>query len=271
MTWVAVAALLLGANNGPPARPTLAGASAQFTVKMDFEKFAPGDVAEGDDGFSDAANDSVVVRGAAVGRQAAELRVTKGQTGWGRWGGRRYFPAPVRKGESLWIRVVTRFPKGFDFAADPWLKFLRIHTRAPDGKHEGYVDWLLHEPRPGRLPFRYASEVGSGEDTDCGTPADAPRPDAWETYEMQVVFDDVPAAQGGSGLVRLWKEGRLLCEVRSGKTLRHAGSVADAFLFSTSWNGGAPATQSMLLDGVVVTTATPSATDAAGRPMIGVP
>jgi hypothetical protein len=262
---------MLGANGAPPARPTLAGTGAGFTVRMDFEKFAPGDVAEGDDGFSDAANDSVVVRGAAVGRQAAELRVTKGQTGWGSWGGRRWFPAPARKGDSLWIRVVARFPAGFDFAADPWLKFLRVHTRAPDGKHEGYVDWLLHDPGPARRPFRYASELGSGEDTDCGAPSDAPRPDVWETYEMQVVLDDVPASRGGQGLVRLWKEGRLLCEVTTGKTLRHPGSVADAFLFSTSWNGGAPATQSMLLDGVVLTTSPPAGVDAAGRPMIGLP
>jgi hypothetical protein len=69
--------------------------------------------------------------------------------------------------------------------------------------------------------------------------------------------------------VQLWKDGELICEIDDLATLRTPESRADAFLLSTYWNGGAPRTQVMYVDDIVITSRTPAGRDAHGNPMIG--
>ena len=107
----------------------------------------------------------------------------------------------------------------------------------------------MHDMGGAGAPYRYASELGSGEDADFGVPADEPQVGVWETYEMQVVLHDV----AGQGLVRCWKNGVLLGTfTNNNKTLLTATSMANSFLFGTSWSGLAPQTQSHGIDAISV-------------------
>ena len=81
---------------------------------------------------------------------------------------------------------------------------------------------------------------------------------------------NVPVSKGGTAEVRFWKNGALMADLTDRITLGAASDVSDQTNLFTYWNGGAPATQSMYVDDVILTTDTPSAKDAAGHPYIGV-
>jgi len=244
---------------------------AGFTLRLDFEHGEPGTPPEGPDAFDELAAGSQYTREQHyTGTQAAALRIAKGTDGWNSFGGRRFLPADRRvgRGGELWVRVRVLFPAGFSFAADPWLKFLRIDTGRGE-THEGYDDWYLDDPDARDPAHVFISEVSGQPSRRCGRSSDNPRRGRWETYEMYVRFDDVAARAGGSGRVRMWKDGVLLCEIDDLPTLATPSSTASAFLFSTYWNGKAPKTQQMYLDDVVITSRRPAARDAHGNPQLG--
>lgn len=242
-----------------------------FTLTLGFERGAPGAAPEGPDAFDELASGASYTREQHyAGEQSAALRVEKGTDGWESFGGRRFLPAQHRvgRGGELWIRVRVFFPPGFSFAADPWLKFLRVDTGRGD-THEGYDDWYLDDPDAGDPAHVFISEVSGEPSRRCGRSTDGPRRGRWETYEMYLRFDDVAARAGGSARVRFWKDGLLLCDIDDLATLATPSSSASAFLFSTYWNGGAPRTQQMYLDDVVITSRRPAARDAHGNPQLG--
>ena len=106
--------------------------------------------------------------------------------------------------------------------------------------------------------------------TACGWPSARPsHRNEWDTYEFYLKLDNVPVSQGGTGRVRVWKNGVLLSDITNRETLKDATDVADLSYMFTYWNGGAPQTQSLYLDDVVATNTTPAARDAQGNPMIG--
>ncbi|MBK9615924.1 MAG: hypothetical protein IPO35_10545 [Uliginosibacterium sp.] len=98
---------------------------------------------------------------------------------------------------------------------------------------------------------------------------------AWETFEIQVDFDNVPKSQGGTGRVRAWrKKGNqmvLFLDLQDVRTLKTAASYAPFFYIFTYWNGGVPKTQSMYIDRVVIEKDMSKLveTDAAGNKIIG--
>ena len=78
------------------------------------------------------------------GGKAAVLEARRGRENFGRWGGILKFPANLRKGDEIWWRVRTYWPKGMDYTANPRLKFLRIHTCSSTGKNHGYNDLYIN-------------------------------------------------------------------------------------------------------------------------------
>jgi hypothetical protein len=260
-------ALVLGfvAAAGPGA------SSGGWTLQLDIEDGAPGSEARGRDAFDDAVGRSVYsAERQAAGKQAARLAIREGSEGWDEWGGRKFFPHRIPRGGEVWLRVRVYWPPGFDWSADPWLKFLRVHTRSPGADEETrYDDWYLNEGSTTGM-HRFISDA-QDLGRDCGGTSHDPRHGVWESYQMYLRFDSVAASAGGAGLVRLWKGSDLLCEIRDMRTLRSADSFADASLFGTYWNGTAPASQHMFLDDVVITTRVPSGRDGHGNPMIPSP
>jgi hypothetical protein len=262
-------------------------AAHAWTINMDFNQGALGeriyDSGNGYDVFSGAAGQTFYsdCAGNAQDGQCAIMNINKGDDGWGTWGGRIKFrekglPYPV-VGDEVWISVKVFMPIGFDYDASPHLKFLRLHTKSVSVSNEGYNDLYIKPSTDSRSPYTFIREAqGIGRRFgDVNT--DRPKLGTWETYEMYYKMDNVSVADGGTGRVRIWKNGKLLAEHNDVQTLMTADSFADAFLIFTYWNGGTSdgtgafprKDQHLFVDDLIITTDTPSNRDIFGNVMIG--
>ncbi|EON92747.1 hypothetical protein MARLIPOL_08339 [Marinobacter lipolyticus SM19] len=204
------------------------------------------------------------------GNLAAKLTVTAGDTAFGRWGGIINFPEVLKKGDEIWFRVNTFFPDGFNWdstSSGNLLKFLRVHVQTSSGANSGYNDWYL-TPEATTIPHQFIYE-GQQQWFRFGAASDEIQRGRWETYEMYIKLDNIPVDQGGTARVRVWKDGRLLSEITGAETLNSATDTSDRAHLFTYWNGGAPKTQHMYVDDIVVTSDTPANRDANGNPMVG--
>lgn len=248
---------------------SMSSQAAAWTVHEDFE---------GDDNFVGTAIDTQHFDGfsgtaysdvqSVSGGLSARMSIAEGSDGWAEWGAVINHPSKLTRYDELWLRVHAFFPDGFSYQADPWLKFLRVHTLKPDGSNIGYIDWYVNNDPDDPSPYRWIYE-GQQMWSTFGASDDQIRFDLWATYEMYMKFDTVPASQGGNAIVRVWKDGKLLKEITDGITLSQADAYSHRSLIFTYWNGTAPKTQHMYIDDVVLTTDQPSARDAQGNPMIG--
>lgn len=232
----------------------------------------------------EAAGGSKIDSGNAYsGSKSCRLSVTAGDTAFGNWGGIINHPSRVGRGGEIWVRIRTFMPVGFNYNSNGegnHLKFFRIHTMSDSNENFGYNDIYIN-PKGSSVPFQFIYEgeqvwsmIGSLAglllDPLLGTNKHPIQLGTWETYEFYVKLDTASAANGGQGLVRFWKNGVLMKEIRDRQTLRSADGYSDRTHLFTYWNGGAPATQSMYVDDVVVTTDRPGAKDAAGNAYVGV-
>jgi hypothetical protein len=220
--------------------------------------------------FPDASGSSLVTTERAFGgSKGCKMTIRQGEGGFGEFGGVIDFP-DLRRGEEIWIRVRTYMPTGFDYNSygeGNHLKFLRIRTASASGAHEGYADVYIDRAGSG-APFKYIFEL-EGNWSYMGSQSNAIRFDQWETYEYYIRFGDTFTSSGGTSLIRYWKNGTLMAEIPNRKSLNSATSVATYFYFFTYWNGGAPRTQSMFADDVIITNERPANRDASGNPFIG--
>jgi len=237
-----------------------------WTVAADFEDLDPGEQIDSEyiSGFSGT---SVTSKKSVSGTQSAQMSINQGATGWGKWGAVINYPSQLKQQDELWFRVNAYFPKGFDYDAQPWLKFLRLHTLKTNGDNGGYVDWYIDNENS-EIPFRWIYE-GEQQWEEFGSSTDRIKRGRWASYEMYVKFDSTPASEGGNAVVRLWKNGDLLKEINDRITLENDKMTSEKALIFTWWNQGAPKTQKMYIDDVRLTTETPSAYDEQGNPMIG--
>jgi hypothetical protein len=201
------------------------------------------------------------------GGKAVEMNVTGGDTAFGVWGGIISHPSPLKKGQEIWFRVRTFMPTGFNYDSygeGGHLKFLRIHTQSAGGDNEGYNDWYIN---PAGEPMSHKF-IFEGEQMwyEMATSAFAPKHEVWESYEFYVKLDDVPVSKGGQGRIRAWKNGKLLADITNRKTLVTATSVSDRTHIFTYWNGGAPKTQKMYVDDIVLTSDKPTNSQCDGAP-----
>lgn len=210
--------------------------------------------------------------------------ITNGDTGFGTWGGVLNFPRGViTKGSEIWIRVRTYWPAGFNYdstSSGSRLKFLGVKVKSLSGQNDGHNDIYIN-PRTGpnagqTAPFVFISEAVNnqawspfGTWDGYGNGGDSIQFDVWETYECYMYLDDLPVGAGGTGIVRLWKNGELLDE-NNVQTLVNSTDYLDQFLLFTYWNGGSPQTQDMYIDDLVIMTETPSGRDPFNNPFIGV-
>jgi hypothetical protein len=218
-----------------------------------------------------------------TGSNSCKLTITSGSTAYGMWGGVLHHPTPVTRGGQIWFRVHTLMPAGFNYNSygeGNHLKFFRFHTATTSAGNAGYDDIYINPTgNPNPFQFIYEGEqvwdlIGSATGTLAGnlmgTNKDAIQLGVWETYEYWVKFDTASVKSGGQAEVRFWKNGALMADLTDRITLGNSSLVVDQTNLFTYWNGGAPATQSMYVDDVVLTTDTPTGRDAAGHPFVGV-
>lgn len=202
-----------------------------WTLEFDFNA---GTVGERVAGLDAAGGTKYTTEQSFEGGKAAVLNARRGKESYGRWGGRVKFPGRLRKGDEIWWRVRTFWPKGMDYSANPRLKFLRVHTCTPEGKNRGYNDIYINKPGS-KIPFQFIYE-GAHKWSPVSGQGDAIVPDKWETYEYYVKLDDRSVADGGRARIRFWKNGKLLKDVTDRKTLKLADDYADSALLFTYWN-----------------------------------
>ncbi|GAF69655.1 unnamed protein product, partial [marine sediment metagenome] len=188
-----------------------------WTLEFDFNA---GTVGERVASLDAAGGTKYTVEQSFEGGKAAVLNARRGKESYGRWGGRVKFPGRLRKGDEIWWRVRTFWPKGMDYSANPRLKFLRVHTCTPEGKNRGYNDIYINKPES-KIPFQFIYE-GAHKWSPVSGEGDAIVPDKWETYEYYVKLDDRSVADGGQARIRFWKNGKLLRDVTDRKTLKLA-------------------------------------------------
>lgn len=210
----------------------------------------------------------------ASGGKSCKQKITGGEFGFGEWGGILAFPEKLLKGDEVWIRVRNYFPVGFDYSADPWLKFLRVSTNQSNGDNRGYNDWYIN--KKGDLPpFRFIYE--GRQDLawhKVGEASHAIKLGVWETYEFYIKFDTKSVDEGGSGRMRAWKNGVLMKDMTDRATLNSATDYSERLHIFTYWNDstdpvGAPKSQSSYIDDVVITNERPLNTDSFGNSAIG--
>lgn len=238
-----------------------------WTIELDFEQNTAGQRCA----FDDAANQSFVSTArASNGTRSCEFNINQGATGFGDWGGIVDLPSNLTSGDEIWIRVKTYWPTGFNYDSTSEgnrLKFIRLHTRTSSDSNQGYDDWYIN-PQGATQPFRFIFE-GEQVWEPFGTANDRITHDTWETYEIYMKLDSVSVDNGGQARIRVWKNGNLMEEITGRKTLVSSASYADLLYFFTYWNGGAPKTQSMYVDEIVLTSDTPTSTDNNGNPFVG--
>ena len=233
-----------------------------WTLVGDFEGGSVGQKANGPRGLSEAFGKSVIV-GTPVfdGTRGAQMGIDAGSDGFGQWGGYMNHPVDLQEGSELWFRISTYFPVDFIAVGKPRLKFLRSHTLA------GHLD-LYILPGGGFSHDNEIIGVSTAENIQTGaaTPFGAPlKKDVWETYEVYIKFHSRP----GSAVYRVWQNGKMIYQNTTQKTLSSPSSVSGHSNIFTYWNGGAPQTQFMYVDDVIITSDRPSCQDDNGNYMIG--
>lgn len=232
-----------------------------------FETYRPEQSLSGDP--FDAAGRTVATDDVAFhGVQSARMEIRAGDGGgFGQWGGIVALP-DVGEGGSVWVRLWVRWPASFEFSAEPWMKFLRLHNRTAEGDNGGYDDLYVDNADGDTSVLRVIKEVHDVWAVYDGPPL--PR-DTWERYEMQIVVDDVAVDQGGEGRFRVWRDEALIFDRTDVPTITAPGGVIDGLFVFTYWNDEMPPDNTAYIDELTIALADapPPNTDTAGNPRIG--
>lgn len=248
----------------------LVNTAAAWTIDLSFDSQSNGERCAN---FS--TSKSVVASDKSVsGGKSCKQSITAGSSGYSEWGGIIMFPSTLSKSDEIWIRLRTYFPLGFNYDADPFLKFLRVRTETAAGDNRGYNDWYIANEgssRPFQFVYEGRQDLGWQK---IGTSSDQIQLGVWETYEFYIKFDTKSVDEGGSGRMRAWKNGILMKDMTDRVTLREATDYSNSFYLFTYWNNhselkGPAESQSMYVDDLTITNERPLDTDNLGNPAIG--
>jgi len=248
-----------------------------WTIRANFETGNVGDVAQRiPDAFHTTASRSLIANSPVLnGSQSASCTIDEGSTGGG-WGGSFNYPQVLREGDSVWWRMNYYYPAGFDFSCGctEGTKHMRIHVSRENASNVGYLGNLVMGGSTGGYIVCASEVAAAGEFTannytsgnyDKFTNGEVIPRDTWMTVEFQVKF-----GLAGFGEYRCWQDGILILEDLQSRTLSASTDYSDFVYLLNYWNNGAPRTQTLYVDDIILTSETPSNTDANGNPYIGV-
>ena len=237
-----------------------------WVITADFESGQLGQNAAGTDAFAYAGKLTVFDNTRAQsGKRSAKATIKEGTDGWNDWGGSWRYPKPLQEGDELWYRVWLWIEPGWDWNVGS--KGTRFHTISAKGVNGGYLDNFFYNNA-----IRLGSEVSPTLFFNNGDDIDLPAmpKGSWQSFERYIKWHSVP----GQAIDRVWINGVLVFEDKKTNTLRDSTSVAD-FVFQFGFfdgvdTGGAPNTQTLWIDNIVMTNERPSETDKFGNSFIGV-
>ena len=241
-----------------------------WSINAGFENGKIGTQADGPDGFPGGAFKNTKYSNVVsqTGKQSAVSTIKSGTNGFSEFGGTLKFPNHLSNGDEVWFRVWAYFPAGFSFSCGgctQGVKFMRVHTANANGTNEGYHTILLKDDNvevDSEVTGKPFHNNNAGKKTVGGKNTRG----TWHAYEIYIKFSSQP----GKGVYRVWKNGNLIFQDTKTNTLKTSASKSDFIYLFSYWNGGAPKTQSVYIDNIVLTNARPSATDAHGNSFVGV-
>lgn len=218
------------------------------------------------------------------GKQSCKFSIKQGSEGWPstggplEWGGIFSFPAKVPVGGEVWARVSMWVPTTFPISTNTgMLKFLRMHTGIST-RGTGCIDFLMGDQstpiwdavaRKDAYPPFVSNFEGAPGNTMIGTTAESVAKGKWETYEIYVKVDSVAASNGGTSILRVWKNNNLIANLKNQVTAVDKTGYVDSLYMFTYWNGNAPSDAYVYMDDLIMTSDKPSNVDANGYPFIG--
>lgn len=244
---------------------------AGWVISRGFEGGTLGEAANAGDAFDSASGGSSYTdEQASTGTQAVKCAILTNGTSWG---GTINHTEDIVKGEELWLSMDLYLPAAFDTNTGVGtLKFLRLRFMN-GGVLDGYID----------LSISNTSTKGTFVLTNNGLDAigvgiigtdDIVR-DQWTTIEIYMKMDDIAVDDGGTGITRVYKDGKPLLDelgqtaVTGMRTLNSSTYTATGSLFFSYFNSGSPSNQHCYLDNIVLQTQIPSNVDGSGNPVIG--
>lgn len=196
------------------------------------------------------------------GSQAGKLEWGPGATARG---GRLIFPTSLHEGDEIWYRTYIYFESGFNFAAEPAIKIMRVWTASDAGDNQGYLSIYknngTYDSDPPEIQRNNEPYTGGTSISYTGTNLSV---GSWQCLEMYVKF-----STSQDGIFRIWKDGTLISEDTSHNTMVEATSKSTFVYFMSWWNGGSPAAQNEWVDDIVITNEKPANQDSHGNYMIG--
>ncbi len=229
----------------------IASQSHAWTKTLDFENGSVGAQA-----FSIYTNTSYSKDYFHSGSQASKIFYPAGGEGETSGGNYRY-PPGISNGSEVWFRAYFYFPSDFDFRASPVSKLMRSKNGAG---HMG-ITWYSDGTVGAANELDMSAFVRTNPNWENVFKLSKGK---WQAVEMYFKFS--PAA--GSGIFRVWHDGKLVLEDTKTPTIASGYQVPGSF-YGAYWNGGAPKNQSMYVDDVVWTSDTPANRDAQGNAYIG--
>lgn len=256
------------------------------------------------DQWSDAsggttAQNTNVLFGTQAWRYSKSRAATGDRGGFGEWGGRKEFDAPLVKGQTVHCQWSVFLPSDFNWLAYNYLKFFRVYVGQPGGAVRGHIDSYIHQgglEQDNTLGPCFDGSLALHNEVydDWEHIYDNPQPDprnstnpqimqknVWETFEVEVTFDDVSVDSGGTGMTRIWRNiGGVMTLIWTNtlyNTLGVATDICPNILMFTYWNSGeedgrVPASDQFCYGDRVVIQVDQSAlveTDALGNKIIG--
>jgi hypothetical protein len=227
-----------------------------WSVTADFESGTVGAKAEGTSGFEYVDRGVFSKTVVHSGNKSAEFSFPAGvETTQGQFftGGSGF-----KEGHEIWYRAYFYFPSGWSWKNSQNLgsviKMMRIRTNS---NHLS-----VFAGTPGDIIYsNEVADVQSGNGSPVvGTNWDIGR---WQCMEFYVKLSAT------NPISRIWKDGVLLYEDTTSKTIPANGSVTNPYILFGNWNNGSPKQQYAYVDDIIITDVTPSQIDSKGNPMIG--
>ncbi|WP_019531046.1 heparin lyase I family protein [Dasania marina] len=231
-----------------------------WSIERNFNEGAHGTAANTSlDGFDTAAEQSFYDSSLSYnGGQSALLNISKGDQGFGRWGGVINFPSPVTASQELWYQMYIYIPDSFTIDTDQGsLKTIRFMSQKSDGSGSGALDIQMADedsPNVFRMIREYASSAGwftFGERHQF-------KKNQWHKITTYLYADHKTASEGGRSEVKVWLDNALVTHEREIKTLAFDGSYFNSLYLFTYWNGLAPKTQHLWVDEIQITNEKPN-------------
>ena len=213
-----------------------------------------------------------------TGALSAECKINEGQSAWGVWHLSWEGLPGVTQGQEVWMRAWFYHDPNFEWNPASGGKGLRLQCWDTDGdRNKYYFDAYLSAGGitmgngPGNIDNSFITNNGGD------APSNSPQLVNWEHVEMYIKYHSTP----GQGIFRCWRNDSLWFEDTDTITLPRSNDkgAVNAHIytvFTNNWPGtnkfppyGPLKDETSYVDEVIITSDTPSGTDAAGNAYIG--